>query len=115
MANNADTQAFLDEAKTPSVQTLGTAQSGALAYRPVGGATKRQFGLHRDNLTGAVIAEEDDALRQKLVEVQAAAIECETAVDGMMELMEVAISAGKRFNQRYQEAVTLAAALGYTT
>jgi hypothetical protein len=114
MATNADTQAFLDESKTPSIQTLGQAKTAVLAYRPEAGKTKRQFGIYRDLLSGAVIAEDDAALRAKLEEMRAAAIGVETAFDQMREMFEEAMLQGRLFNERDAEARAIATALGYT-
>ena len=111
---NAQTQAYLDETKTPSIVTLAEAKAALLAFAPEIGKLARQCAVYQEKMYGAVVAEADDGLVDALDVAQRELETLNSAVGQVISLLRQSHEFGKRFKVADDEVRVVASPLGYT-
>lgn len=114
MATVPETQALIDEMNTPSVKTLQQASADLKAYVPDANQLQAQFVVWADLAQMAEISEPEEALTQKMYELQskyrAEMVELEMVRDRFRTIIQL----GKEIKREETEFKLLAATFGYT-
>ena len=114
MATNADTQAYLTEAKSPTVLTPATAQGATKTYAGLVGDLNREMGLLAKLLQAAEIAEADVGLRGQFAEGFQKLGALDRASTELQRIMREVIGTYRDFADWEARMRSVAGPLGYT-
>lgn len=109
-----ETQALIDEMNTPTQKTLAQANADMKAYVPDANALQAQFVIWSDQAQLAEISEPEEALTQKMYELQSKYRAALVELEGIRDRFRHVVQLGRSIKAEENEFKALAATFGYT-